>query len=172
MSVTLRDARATDAAARAAIYNHYIEHTTGSFEEVTLSAPDLAARLAATAEAGLPWLVADAPGGMLGYAYAGPWNGRCAYRATVEVSIYLVPDATGAGIGTALYSALFDRLRAGGYHAVIGGIALPNPASVALHEKFDMARVALFPEVGFKFGQWLDVGYWQVLLESQEGEQE
>lgn len=96
---------------------------------------------------------------MIGYAYASKWKGRCAYRYSVEVSVYLHAEQSGQGMGTALYSALFKQLSELGYHVAIGGIALPNAASVALHEKFGMKKVAHFKEIGFKFGQWVDVGY-------------
>ena len=123
---------------------------------------ELQSRIQDLQDAGLPWLVAEDSEGITGYAYAGPWNSRCAYRHSVEVSVYLRVDATGSGIGTALYRALFDRLEAAGTHVVIAGIALPNEASVALHERFGMRQVAHFEEVGFKFGSWIDVGYWQL----------
>ncbi|HEV7431928.1 MAG TPA: GNAT family N-acetyltransferase, partial [Steroidobacteraceae bacterium] len=93
--------------------------------------------------------------------YASRWKGRCAYRYSVESTVYLEPLAVGQGLGTALYSALFARLQELGCHVVIGGIALPNAASVALHEKFGMRQVAHFAQVGNKFGRWVDVGYWQ-----------
>ena len=83
----------------------------------------------------------------------------------METTIYLAPGFEGAGIGKALYSALFPILRAGGIHAVIGGAALPNPASEALHERLGFERVATFRQVGFKHGRWVDVAYWQLILQ-------
>jgi len=80
------------------------------------------------------------------------------------VSVYLAPEQTGKGAGSRLYTELFLRLSALGYHVVIGAITLPNPASIALHEKFGMEKVGHFKEVGFKFGKWVDVGYWQGIL--------
>lgn len=160
----LRDATATDAGRLAEIYNHYIRHTIVTFEEQPVSAADMAARVAETAQAGLPWLVAADAGQVLGFAYASKWKGRCAYRHTVESTVYLDPEATGRGWGTRLYAALLPRLREQGIRVVIGGIALPNPGSIALHERFGMHKVAHFEQVGFKFGRWIDVGYWQVAL--------
>ncbi len=157
----IRSAKAADAGAVAAIYNHYVTDTVVTFEEEPLSADDMATRLAEVEAAGLPWLVAEEQGQLIGYAYAGEWKGRCAYRYSVEVSVYLSPRATGQGCGTRLYRELFARLAAQSMHVVIGGITLPNPASIALHEKFGMEQVAHFREVGFKAGRWLDVGYWQ-----------
>lgn len=160
----VREAGAADAAAVTAIYNHYIEHTVVTFEETVLPEAALAARIAETRAAGLPWLVAVAGDEVLGYAYAGPWKGRCAFRYTVEVTVYLAPGHTGHGIGKRLYGALFAELTTRGYHCAIGGIALPNAASVALHEHFGMDKVAHFREVGYKFQRWIDVGYWQGML--------
>ena len=158
----VRAADSGDAAALARIYNHYIDHTVVTFEEQAITAADMAARVAEVEAAGLPWLVAEADGQVRGYAYASKWKGRCAYRYSVEVTVYLAPDAAGQGLGTLLYQALFEILRRKGMHAAMGGIALPNDASVALHEKFGMQKVAHFKEVGYKFERWIDVGYWQL----------
>lgn len=160
----IRPLRAGDLPAVAAIYNHFVRETVTTFDEEPVSVRAMGARAREVAAAGLPWLVAVEDGELLGYAYASKWKGRCAYRHTVESSVYLAPGAEGRGWGTRLYRALFALLRKKGVHAVIGGISLPNPASVALHEKFGMKKVAEFPEVGRKFGRWVSVGYWQALL--------
>ncbi|MGQ0553899.1 MAG: arsinothricin resistance N-acetyltransferase ArsN1 family B [Planctomycetota bacterium] len=159
----LRDATPADAAALAAIYNHYILHTVVTFEEQVIDAAEMARRLAAVM-AQHPWLVLEADGELLGYAYAGTWKPRSAYRFTVETTVYLAAQAVGAGLGSRLYEALLLELRRRGLHVAIGGITLPNAASVALHEKFGFRKVAHFSEQGWKFGQWLDVGYWQLTL--------
>lgn len=161
----IRSAGPADAAAIADIYNHYVRHTIVTFEEEPVAADEFAARVAEVNAAGLPFLVAETDGRVAGYAYASKWKGRCGYRFSVEVSVYLAPDRGRQGIGTALYGELFPMLQAKRIHAVMGGIALPNEASVALHEKFGMTQVARFTEVGFKFGRWIDVGYWQRLFE-------
>jgi L-amino acid N-acyltransferase YncA len=122
------------------------------------------ARIAEVAAASLPWLVAEREGKLLGYAYASKWKGRYAYRFSVEATVYLDEFATGHGLGSQLYAALFEQLRTAGIHAVIGGIAPPTAASVALHEKMGMRKVAHFVQVGFKFGRWIDTGYWERLL--------
>ena len=101
---------------------------------------------------------------VVGYVSAAKWKGRSAYRFSVESTIYLDHRSTGQGIGTKLYGQLFSILRSRSIHVVIGGIALPNAASVALHERLGFTKVAHFAEVGFKFGRWVDVGYWQVTL--------
>jgi phosphinothricin acetyltransferase len=153
-----------DVPALRAIYNHYIDNTIITFEEVPVTDAELAARIDKVRQAKLPWLVAEESGQVVGYACAGPWKERSAYRFCVEVSVYLAPDRTGRGWGTRLYEALFAELKRGPVRMAIGGIALPNPASVALHEKLGMTRVAHFRDVGFKFGQWIDVAYWQADL--------
>lgn len=163
--VVVRDAAGADAPAIAGIYNHYIRETTITFEVDEVSSADIASRIDKVAADRYPWLVALLEGRVVGYAYAGAFSGRCAYAHTAEVSVYLDSTAGGHGIGTALYGELFARIRDRGVHAVIGVIALPNPASVALHEKFGMLKVAHMPEVGWKFGSWIDVGYWQVNLD-------
>ena len=113
---------------------------------------------------GLPWLVAADNDALIGYACASKWKGRCAYRHSVETTIYLANGTTGKGSGLLLYTALIDALKGGSLHAVIGGIALPNEPSIRLHERLGFAKVAHFPEVGHKFEQWIDVGYWQLML--------
>lgn len=157
----IRPATADDAAGIAGIYNHYIEHTVVTFEETPVTAEAFVGRLAKVEAAGLPWYACMAAGELAGYAYAAPWKERSAYRFAAEVSVYLCHRQTGRGLGTGLYTALFDNLRSSAIRTVIGGITLPNAASVALHEAFGMRQVARFEKVGFKFGQWLDVGYWQ-----------
>jgi phosphinothricin acetyltransferase len=161
---TIRAAVSADAAGIAAIYNHYVAHTVVSFEEEPISAAELARRLEDVRSASLSWLVAEEAGRVVGYAYATKWNARSAYRFSAEVTAYLGPEYPGRGIGSHLCAQLFPILQARGIHVVIAGIALPNEASVALHEKFGMRKVAHFPEVGFKLGRWVDVGYWQGVL--------
>jgi phosphinothricin acetyltransferase len=160
----IRNATQADAQSVVHIYNHYVLNTTISFEEELVSAPEMAGRIAEVAANDLPWLVLEIDGEVVGYAYASKWKGRCAYRFSVETSVYLAPDHGRRGLGTDLYKSLLAQLKAKGFHAAIGGIALPNPASIALHEKFGMSKVAHFKDVGFKFGQWIDVGYWECLL--------
>lgn len=160
----LRDATPDDAAAIAAIYNHFILTTAISFEEAPVTASDIALRIAGVRDAGLPWLVACVDGKVAGYAYATKWRVRPAYRFSVESSVYVAADMARRGLGQALYRALLIRLRDAGVHLVIGGIALPNDASVALHEAMGYRKAAHFSEVGFKFDRWIDVGYWQLRL--------
>jgi phosphinothricin acetyltransferase len=109
-------------------------------------------------------LCAECNGAFAGYTYATRWRERPAYRYTAESTIYLNPAFSGQGIGRHLYGTLLDELRMGKMHVVIGVITIPNPASVALHEKLGFKKVAHFSEVGYKFDRWLDVGYWQLML--------
>lgn len=161
----IRDALNKDLEGIASIYNFYISHSVATFEEIEISPIEVESRISKVNNAKNHWIVAVENDEVVGYAYSTKWNERTAYRKTVEVSVYLSNTCLQKGIGTQLYTTLFDRLRDDGIHAVIAGITLPNPASVGLHKKFGMVKVAHFEEVGFKFGQWLDVGYWQVKLD-------
>ncbi len=164
--MNIRLATHADVPAITAIYNHAILHTIASFWYEPRPEEELAREVAASDEASYPWLVAerDGPGGqqVVGTAWSKRWNPRTAYDITCEVSVYIADDAKGQGVGRALYTDLFARLRAIGYRHIIGGISLPNEASVRLHESMGMKRVALFPGIGEKFGRAIDVGYWQV----------
>lgn len=160
----IRAANHKDAAAIAQIYNHYIQHSTATFEEQPIAQAEMLARMTAVAAANLPWLVAEEQHKVCGYAYATQWKDRSAYRFCVETTVYIAPDSHAKGLGTWLYQTLFDELQKAGIHTALGGITLPNNASVALHEKLGMTKVAHLKQVGFKFDQWLDVGYWQVQL--------
>jgi phosphinothricin acetyltransferase len=160
----IRAAKTEDADALASIYNHYINNTVISFEETALSGEEMALRVNKVIGYGLPWLVAETDAEVVAYAYATRWHERRAYKHSVEVSAYVSSTMCSKGWGTRLYEPLFEELNRLSIHAVMAGIALPNAGSVALHEKFGMKKVAHFTEVGFKFGQWIDVGYWQVNL--------
>ena len=163
-TVSVRPASAADAHALARIYNYYIENTVITFEEEPVSPQIMATRLAEIQSADLPWLVAELEGRVLGYAYASKWKVRSAYRYSVETTIYLEQGRERRGLGTRLYAELLTLLRARGIHVAIGGAALPNEASVGLHEKLGFERVATFRQVGFKHDRWVDVAYWQLLL--------
>ena len=160
----VRPAAASDADALARIYNYYIQNTVITFEEELVSAQVMATRLAETQGLSLPWLVAEVDGAVVGYAYARKWRERSAYRYSRETTIYLERGYEGRGLGKTLYSALLPILKERGIHVAIGGVALPNEASVALHEKLGFERVATFRQVGFKHDRWVDVAYWQLVL--------
>jgi L-amino acid N-acyltransferase YncA len=164
MTTLIRVAKPDDAAAVAGIYNHYVRNDIATFEEEPITAETIAARMADVASKSLPWLVAEGGDAILGYAYATSWKARSAYRFSVESTIYLAHGAMRRGVGAELYGALIAELRAHNIHVVIGGVSLPNEASARLHEKLGFKKVAQFEQVGFKFGRWIDVGYWELLL--------
>ena len=159
----MRRAEKGDAKTICDIYNHYVENTIITFEEQPVSVEDMQDRIGEVS-ASFPWLVIERNRDVVGFAYASRWKSRCAYRYSVESTVYLSPDVTGLGIGRQLYSELISVLRDRAIHSVIGGIALPNPASVALHEKLGFGKVAHFAEVGWKFNRWIDVGYWELII--------
>jgi L-amino acid N-acyltransferase YncA len=161
---TILPASSADAEAICAIYNHYVLETSVSFEEAPVSTEEMAGRIADVAAAGLPWLVLVEEGTVVGYAYATKWRARPAYRYSVESSVYLDVRHTGRGLGRSLYDALLAQLRERELHLVIAGIALPNEASVGLHERLGYRKAAHFNEIGLKFGRWADVGYWQLQI--------
>ena len=162
--IQIRPAGAGDAEAIARIYAHYITDTAISFEEQPVAPAEMADRIREIQALALPWLVAERDGRVVGYAYASKWKGRCAYRHSVESTIYLEAGLEGQGIGSRLYAELLADLRERSIHVVIGGIAQPNPACVALHERLGFTKVAHFREVGYKFERWIDVAYWQKAL--------
>ncbi|MEA2540924.1 MAG: hypothetical protein QOH35_2290 [Acidobacteriaceae bacterium] len=159
----VRSATTDDAARICEIYNNYVLHSTITFEEQPVSLDEMKQRIAEVLT-GLPWLVWVEDQVVQGFAHASKWKGRCAYRYSVETTAYLADGSTGRGIGTRLYEALFTALRQSKMHVVMGGIALPNDTSIAMHEKLGFQKVAHFREVGWKFGKWIDVGYWQLFL--------
>jgi phosphinothricin acetyltransferase len=164
----IRPVRPSDAEAICRVYNHYVLHTIVSFEEEAAAPEEMARRVAGVAAAGLPWLVLEEEGRLIGYACATPWKTRRGYRYAVESSVYLETSAGGKGHGSRLYGQLLAELRSRPLRTVIGGIALPNEASVGLHEKLGFRKVAHFERVGWKCGRWVDVGYWQLALSEDE----
>jgi phosphinothricin acetyltransferase len=161
MSPTIRPATEADAAAVAEIYNWYVANTVITFEVDPVPAAEIAQRMRNVLGAH-DWLVLEQGGGVLGYAYAARYHARAAYGLTTESTIYLRNGAGGQGLGTALYGDLVRRTFARGYRHMIGGIALPNDASVRLHEKLGFVKVSHFPRIGRKFERWIDVGHWQL----------
>ncbi|MEE9310649.1 MAG: N-acetyltransferase family protein [Cocleimonas sp.] len=166
----IRPAIETDIHDICKIYNHFVENTAISFEEETISLPEMEQRIA-TQSVDYPWLVYEDKGEdnengkVVAFAYASKWKARSAYRFTLESTIYMSGDAQGKGIGTKLYQALFDELATRSVRSVMAVIALPNPASIAIHEKMGFEKVAHFKEVGFKHDEWIDVGYWQKMFD-------
>ena len=154
----IRLATQADAAAIAAIYAPYVEDTRISFEEVAPGAAEIAMRMSNPL---YPWLVAEQDGRVAGFANSSPFRVRRAYRWSVEVGIYVAPDAKRCGLGRALFEKLLDLLTAQGFVSAIAGIALPNEASVGFHEALGFVHAGTYREVGFKLGEWADVGLWQ-----------
>jgi len=163
----IRNASIDDSAAISDIYNHYVLNTIVTFEEETVSPIQMVKRLL-DVQSRHPWLVYELEGKVVGYAYANAWKPRSAYRHTVESSMYLDPEYTGRGIGKILYSELIKRLEALNIHCMIGGIALPNEISIRLHESMGFKKTGQLTEVGMKFGKWIDVGYWNLLLATRQ----
>lgn len=158
----VREARAGDAAALAAIYGHHVLNGLGTFEEVPPGADEMERRLAAVKEKGLPWLLAEEDGEVVGYAYAGPFRLRAAYRYTVEDSVYVAPHAAGRGLGRALLREVIARCESLGLRQMVAVIGdSDNAASIALHAALGFAIKAVAPAVGYKFGRWVDVVWMQ-----------
>lgn len=158
MTAAIRLARADDGAAFAGIYGPVVETTATSFELTAPDADEMSRRIERIV-ARTPWLVCTLDDEAIGYAYAGPFRDRPAYRWTVEVSAYVRPDRHRSGVGRALYTSLFALLALQGFRTAYAGITLPNPASVRLHEAVGMTHVGVFHAAGFKFGRWHDVAF-------------
>jgi len=157
-SITLSDCKAvTD------IYNYYIETTTITFEEIPVTVPEMQNRVNRIHEF-FPYLVYEENGEILGFAYAGAFHHRSAYRFTLEDSIYVRNGYHGKGIGRALLDELLNEVRKRDAHSIIALIALPNERSVNLHEAFGFRNTGTLKEVGRKFDKWIDVGYWELIL--------
>ena len=170
MAVLIRLAAEADAAAVAAIYRPYVEDSRISFEEEAPDAAEMRRRIRGSTPGLYPWFVAEEDGRLLGYAASSPFRTRPAYRWIVETGIYLDPAAQGRGTGRALLSTLLEALGRQGFAAAIGAIALPNDVSVALHEKLGFFHTGTYRQVGFKQGEWLDVGLWQKELAPRKAE--
>jgi len=158
MTTLIRLAAQDDASAIAAIYRPYVEESHFTFEEIPPDAAEIVARLANPIH---PWLVAEGNGRIVGYASTSQMRNRAAYRWSVETGIYLAPEAQGQGVGGKLLRAHLELLQEQGLVTAIAGIALPNEASIALHEKLGFVLTGIERGVGFKLGKWIDVGRWQ-----------
>lgn len=159
----IRTATPQDAKQVCNIYNHYVDSTIITFEEEHVTPAEMEKRMLEIMPL-YPYLVYEANNEIMGYAYANAWKERSAYRFTVETTVYLKHNAVGKGLGTLLYKELLGMFDPQEVHAVIGVISLPNNKSVQLHEKLGFKKVAHFTEVGYKFEQWIDVGYWELIL--------
>ena len=161
--VTIRTARAEDAADIQAIYAPFVQETSVSFETVPPSVETMVARISSNL-ARHGYFVAQSDAGILGFAYASPYRPRPAYDRTAEVSVYLAPQAQGSGLAQALYRALFAHLAARGFHTAVAIVTLPNPQSAQLHERCGFAHVGSLQDVGRKFGQWHGTAIYQRMI--------
>lgn len=166
-SLTVRDATPADAALCARIYAPYVSDTAITFEEVAPDAAQMADRIAA-AQRQHAWLVLVNGGVVVGYAYAGPFAQRAAYRWAAEVSVYLDPSARGLGGGRALYAALLPRLTERGFQIAMACMTLPNEASVGLHRALGFEPVATYADIGWKIGAWHTTAWMQLRLAPAE----
>jgi L-amino acid N-acyltransferase YncA len=157
MAVLIRLATNADAPAIAAIYAPCVLETAISFEELAPEATEMARRIAGDGRGFYPWLVAEAHDRIVGYASSSPFRSRPAYRWAVETGVYLAAEAQGRGLGRALMERLIELLTAQGFTAVVAGITVPNPSSVALHEKLGFTPCATYRDTGFKLGEWRTV---------------
>ena len=165
----IRIARPSDAEAIAAIYAPIVRDTAISFETEPPDAGEMARRIEATLETH-PWLTAERDGAVAGYAYASQHRTRAAYRWSVDVTVYVAEQARRAGVGSALYTPLFEILRRQGFRSAFAGITQPNAGSVSLHEALGFTPVGVYRDVGFKLGAWRDVGWWGLALGHAPGQ--
>jgi phosphinothricin acetyltransferase len=162
----IRLSQAADGAAVAAIYRPFCEATAVSFEVVPPNADEMAARIAAVTQQ-YPWLVLERAGAIAGYAYATKHRERAAYAWAVDTAVYVDAAARRTGVGRALYDKLFALLVEQGYFIACAGIALPNPASVALHTAVGFTPVGTYHQVGYKLGAWHDVAWFERRLQPE-----
>jgi L-amino acid N-acyltransferase YncA len=163
MTKIIRNAELSDAAAIRGIYAPFVSDEATSFELVPPDTDVIADRIREVLPS-YPWLVFEWNGEVLGYAYGSSHRSRPAYQWSVEVSVYLDPRIQRRGVGRALYSTLLEFLRRQGYANAYAGITLPNPASVGLHAAMGFSSIGVFSRIGYKFGQWHDVGWMQLRL--------
>jgi len=159
----IRPANPADGEAICSVYNYYIENSIASFETIPLTAVEMENRICEIIT-GYPYLVWEDDGEINGYAYASKWRERSAYRYSAGTSVYVRNGFQGRGIGKKLMVRLLEEVRKTDIHSLIAGIALPNDRSAALHESLAFKKVAHFTEIGYKFGKWIDVGNWELLL--------
>jgi len=171
VAVRIRLATARDGEAVAAIYRPVVAETAISFETTPPDQEEMARRIDATLLS-YPWLVCDIDGLTAGYAYAARHRVRDAYQWSVDTSVYIADAYRRRGVGRGLYTSLFAILAAQGYFNAFAGIALPNPASIALHESMGFEPIGVYRRVGYKLSRWHDVGWWQLTIRQHEGSPE
>jgi L-amino acid N-acyltransferase YncA len=164
MTSIIRFAEPRDAAAIQAIYAPFCQSTAISFEAIAPTVEQMAERIA-NISTQLPWLLCEVSGDVAGYVYASQHRERAAYRWSVDATVYVGDAFRRRGVARALYTSLFAILREQGYFKAYAGVTLPNPGSVGIHEAVGFTPLAVYPAVGYKFGQWRDVGWWQLDLQ-------
>lgn len=159
----IRSLNVNDAEELLDIYNYYVLNSIVTFDDEALSLDTFKDKITRI-NVDYPFIVFEENNEILGYAYGSKWRPKPAYKHTVESTVYVKHDVLGKQIGSKLYTELLTQLKEQNYHIVLGGLTLPNDASVKLHEKFGFKQVAHYKEVGLKFDKWLDVGFWQLTL--------
>ena len=160
----IRKATLNDAHAICRIYNYYIENTAITFETVPVSEPEMEQRINDVFSSGYSFYVGETDKKIIGYYYTHRWHSRSAFSTTAEESIYIDKEETGKGYGAKLFEHLLMHIDKNKFHVLIAGICIPNEGSVRLHEKFGFKQISNMKEIGRKFGQWRDVGHWQLIL--------
>lgn len=163
-NIEIRMAQKEDGGRLLEIYKPYIEETVITFEYDTPSVNEFEERISHVLDK-FPYLVAIENGTIIGYAYASPYKGRAAYDWSVETSIYIAKDSHGKGVGSYLYSRLFELLKEQGIRNVFACVTLPNEKSEAIHNKFGFSLVGRFREAGYKFNSWHDIGWFEMQLD-------
>jgi phosphinothricin acetyltransferase len=160
---TIRNYQNKDLEAVTKIFNYYVENHTCTFQLKPFTLDEIRYKADAIQKI-YPFLVLQENNEVIGFAYGSRWRAKEAYDLSVETTIYLKPGLNGHGLGSQLYSQLIESLKTKGFHLLIGGLTLPNPASIRLHEKLGFEKVGEFKDAGKKFGQWHCVGFWQKII--------
>jgi phosphinothricin acetyltransferase len=162
----IRPVNTADASAICGIYNYYVVNTVITFEEEPVSTAKMKSRIR-TVTAEYPWFVREEAGEVLAYAYIHTWQERIAYRHSAELSLYVKHGQEGRGMGRELMTHLLEAVKKTTIRVLVSGITIPNERSIALHEKFGFQKAGQFNEIGFKLDQWLDVGYWELVVKGK-----
>ena len=145
------------------IYNYYVDNSIVTFDTEHAALDEIHNKIETSINL-YPWIVYEIDGDILGYAYSSEWKAKDGYKHSAETTVYLKNCSIKKGLGTLLYKELINQLRELNFHALMGCITLPNDASIRLHEKFGFEKVGHFKEVGYKFDNWIDVGYWELII--------
>ena len=165
--MNIRDITLNDASAVCRIYNHYIENTVITFETSPVTGEEMQKRIQEVIDSECPWYIGEVDGKIAGYVYLHNFHPRTAFSKTKEVAIYLHKDYLEKGFGSALINYLLRKINTKEIHVLIAGITIPNEKSIRMHEKFGFKQVSLMKEVGWKFNQWVDIGYWQLTFDTK-----